>query len=114
MTARCRHYFDIREPEPTGRVKSTEQTSVEQWRTRRCFGAGTLLPGPKGITMLKAQGKGVFRERRGWGNMGNTKKHNGCLQFVNEHNANITSAPLFLAESRRDRVNRVGHSGPGR
>lgn len=24
------------------------------------------------------------------------KKHNGCLQFVNEHNANITSAPLFL------------------
>jgi len=90
MTARCRHYFDIREPGPTGRAKFRDQSGLEQWRTRRCSGRGPwplpplLLPGPKGITMPWAQGKRGFSGRkRGGGNMGNTKKHNGCLQFVN-------------------------------
>lgn len=46
-------------------------------------------PGSDSNTHIEGgRGKEGVRERE--------KKHNGCLQFVNEHNANITSAPLFL------------------
>lgn len=97
-------FWHTRASEPASLQASWPPTGLngkngEQWRTRRCLG-GVPAPRSKSITMLKARGiRGFVAVRGVAGNMGNMKKHNGCLQFVNEHNANITSAPLFLASS---------------
>jgi len=53
MTARCRHYFDIREPGPTGRAKFRDQSGLEQWRTRLCSGAGSLALTPAPVARTK-------------------------------------------------------------